>query len=48
MSYRPRVNVKYTNDIESAILRISLGSRVISESWVNRDISLFSEILNYK
>jgi hypothetical protein len=35
------VNVKYTNDIESAILRISLGSRVISESWVNRDISLF-------
>jgi hypothetical protein len=40
--------IKYTNDIESAILRISLGSRVISESWVNRDISLFSEILNYK
>jgi hypothetical protein len=36
-----KVNVKYTNDIESAILRISLGSRVISESWVNRDISLF-------
>jgi hypothetical protein len=36
-----QVNVKYTNDIESAILRISLGSRVISESWVNRDISLF-------
>jgi uncharacterized protein len=35
------VNVKYTNDIASAILRISLGSRVISESWVNRDISLF-------
>jgi hypothetical protein len=35
------VNVKYSNDIESAILRISLGSRVISESWVNRDISLF-------
>ncbi|MFT5714538.1 MAG: hypothetical protein ACI9WT_001097 [Flavobacterium sp.] len=35
------VNVKYTNEIESAILRISLGSRVISESWVNRDISLF-------
>jgi hypothetical protein len=34
-------DVKYTNDIESAILRISLGSRVISESWVNRDISLF-------
>lgn len=35
------VNVKYTNDIESAVLRISLGARVISESWVNRDISLF-------
>jgi hypothetical protein len=46
MSYRREC--KYTNDIESAILRISLGSRVISESWVNRDISLFSEILNYK
>jgi len=35
------VNVKYTNEVESAILRISLGARVISESWVNRDISLF-------
>ena len=35
------VNVKYGNDIESAVLRISLGARVISESWVNRDISLF-------
>ena len=35
------VNVKYTNEIESAVLRISLGARVISESWVNRDISLF-------
>lgn len=35
------VNVKYGNEIESAILRISLGARVISESWVNRDISLF-------
>jgi hypothetical protein len=35
------VNVKYNNDIESAVLRISLGARVISESWVNRDISLF-------
>ena len=35
------VNVKYSNDIESAVLRISLGARVISESWVNRDISLF-------
>ena len=35
------VNVKYSKDIQSAILRFSLGSRVISESWVNRDISLF-------
>mgnify|MGYP000891142371 CR=1 FL=1 len=35
------VEVKYGNDINSAILRISLGARVISESWVNRDISLF-------
>lgn len=35
------VNVKYANDIQSAVLRISLGARVISESWVNRDISIF-------
>ena len=35
------VNVKYGTDIESAVLRISLGARVLSESWVNRDISLF-------
>lgn len=35
------VNVKYGNAIESAVLRISLGARVISESWVSRDISLF-------
>lgn len=35
------VNVKYGNAVESAILRISLGARVLSESWVNRDISLF-------
>jgi len=35
------VDVKYGNDIESAVLRISLGARVISDSWVNRDISLF-------
>ncbi|UMB60686.1 hypothetical protein MHL31_00390 [Lutibacter sp. A80] len=35
------VNVKHGSDIESAILRISLGARVISESWVNRDISLY-------
>ncbi|WKK64912.1 hypothetical protein [Lutimonas zeaxanthinifaciens] len=35
------VDVKYGNDIHSAVLRISLGARVISESWVNRDISIF-------
>ena len=35
------VNVKFENDIQSAVLRISLGARVISESWVNRDISLY-------
>ena len=35
------VNVKYGNDIQSAVLRISLGARVISESWVNRDISIY-------
>lgn len=35
------VNVKYSNGFESAVLRMSLGARVISESWVNRDISLF-------
>lgn len=35
------VNVKYGNNIDSAILRISLGARVISESWVNRDVSLY-------
>jgi len=35
------VKVKYGNDIQSAVLRISLGARVISESWVNRDISIY-------
>lgn len=35
------VNVKYSNELQSAVLRISLGARVISESWVNRDISLY-------
>ena len=35
------VNVKYGNDVQSAVLRISLGARVISESWVNRDISIY-------
>ena len=42
------VNVKYGNDIESAILRISLGARVISESWVNRDISLFFRNIEFQ
>ena len=35
------VNVKYGTDVQSAILRISLGARIISESWVNRDISIY-------
>jgi len=35
------VNVKYGNNLQSAVLRISLGARVISESWVNRDISIY-------
>lgn len=35
------VNVMFNNDVQSAVLRISLGARVISESWVNRDISLY-------
>ncbi len=35
------VDVKYGNKTESAVLRISLGARVISDSWFNRDISLF-------
>jgi hypothetical protein len=35
------VNVKYGNDFQSAVLRISLGARVISESWANRDISIY-------
>jgi hypothetical protein len=35
------VSVKYGNNVQSAILRISLGARVISESWVNRDISIY-------
>ena len=30
------VNVKYSNEVESAVLRISLGARFISESWVNK------------
>lgn len=35
------VKVKYGSGVDSAILRISLGARVISESWVNRDVSLY-------
>ena len=35
------VSVKYGTDFQSAVLRLSLGARVLSESWVNRDISLF-------
>lgn len=35
------VSVKYGDELQSAVLRISLGARVISESWVNRDISLY-------
>lgn len=35
------VNVKYGSDFQSGVLRISLGARVISESWVNRDISIY-------
>lgn len=35
------VNAKYKNDTQSAVLRISLGARVISESWINRDISIY-------
>ncbi|AWG22044.1 hypothetical protein FFWV33_11220 [Flavobacterium faecale] len=35
------VNVIYEDKSPTAVLRISLGARVISESWVNRDISLF-------
>ncbi|MFK5879458.1 MAG: hypothetical protein QM478_08170 [Flavobacteriaceae bacterium] len=35
------VNIKYSSDFQSGVLRISLGARVISESWVNRDISIY-------
>ncbi len=35
------VSVKHGTNFQSAVLRLSLGARVISESWVNRDISLF-------
>ena len=42
------VNVKYANDIQSAILRISLGARVISESWVNRDVSIYFRNIEFQ
>ncbi len=35
------VTVKHKSDKETAVLRISLGARVISESWKDRDISMF-------
>ncbi|MEN8124052.1 MAG: hypothetical protein ABFR32_02905 [Bacteroidota bacterium] len=35
------VNVMHRSDQKTAVLRISLGARVISESWINRDISMF-------
>ena len=35
------VSVKHKLNKQSAILRISLGARVISESWKDRDVSMF-------
>ncbi len=35
------VNVKHKLNKQSAILRISLGARVISDSWKDRDVSMF-------
>ncbi|MEN8186868.1 MAG: hypothetical protein ABFR05_07040 [Bacteroidota bacterium] len=35
------VKVRYSSNQPSAILRISLGARVISDSWKDRDVSLF-------
>ena len=35
------VNVKHKENKKSAILRISLGARVISDSWKDRDVSMF-------
>jgi len=35
------VKVLYHNQVPSAVVRISLGSRIISESWRDRDVSLF-------
>lgn len=42
------VNVKYKDGVQSAILRISLGARVISESWVNRDISIYFRNIEFQ
>jgi hypothetical protein len=35
------VKVFYRDSEPSAVVRISLGSRIISESWVDKDVSLF-------
>jgi hypothetical protein len=35
------VKVRYKDGTQSAVVRISLGSRVIAESWKDRDVSLF-------
>lgn len=35
------VKVLYHNQQPSAVLRISLGSRILAESWKDRDVSLF-------
>ena len=35
------VKVKYTKQQPSAVVRISLGARIISDSWKERDTSLF-------
>ncbi len=35
------VKVLHRSDVQSAVLRISLGARVISDSWKDRDVSIF-------
>jgi hypothetical protein len=35
------VKVMYHNQQPSAVVRISLGSRIIAESWKDRDVSIF-------
>ena len=35
------VQVLHKSNIQSAVLRISLGARVISDSWKDRDVSIF-------